>query len=83
MCKSLESDRKSILKDFIDVLIDLLVEYPDAGDFGLPKLLICGNIIAHVYDLSVNKNLRTSIELLHYHSRSSVYALHTARYYKP
>lgn len=73
---------KPILKDLTDVLTDLLVEYPSIGDFGLLQLLIDSNIIAQVYDLSVYKNLRVSIELLHYYSRRLIYALHATRYQK-
>ncbi|MCG7875776.1 MAG: reverse transcriptase domain-containing protein [Candidatus Thiodiazotropha endolucinida] len=80
-CKELDTVRKPILNDFLNIRRELIVTYPLVADISIVQLLIDASVINDCYK-SADDKLKTLLELLHFHSRRLVYILHSTRYQK-
>ena len=80
-CQELETVRKPIFKDFINICDILALDYPMIADLSLVQLLVDPSVIQDFCDPG-DKKVKTSVELLHFHTRRLTYILHSTRYYK-
>ena len=73
--------RKPIWKDFINICDVLKLDYPMVADLSLAQLLVDPSVIQDFCDPG-DRKVKTSVELLHFHTRRLTYILHSTRYYK-
>lgn len=80
-CQELESVRKPILKDFLQVCNRLVQDCPLVADLSLIQLLVDPSVIQDL-NKPDKEEVKAAVELLHFYSRCLVYILHSTRYCK-
>ena len=77
-CHELESVRKPILKDFLQVCNRIVRDCPLVADLSLVQLIVDPSVILQDFTYD-DKEVKAAVELLPFHSRCLVCILHSTR----